>query len=122
MLALAGLYLIGLVILWGLAIHNLFIDYAGREAVALWIVLPLGWTFGFWPMAGSALMALKIWRIQSTLEQVASRARAQGALAEGERAELMSMLVDLAAGESGLPKFVLRPIVRRFCAAAGRSG
>lgn len=121
MLALAGLYVIGLLVLWGLSIHNLFIDYAGKDSIAMWIVLPMAWTFGYWPMAGSMLMALRVRRLQSTLERVATRAREQGSLAVSDRANLMALLVDLAAGESGLPRFVVRPVVRRIVASSAQS-
>ena len=119
MFLLASIYAIGLVVTWWLAIHNLFINYAGRDAIAFWVVLPLAWTLSYWPMAGSLLMAIKIWRMQSTLEAMARRARANDdRLEPADRDELIETLTTLAAQESHVPRFLLRPLVRRFLRAS----
>lgn len=119
LLLFASIYAIGLVVLWWGAIHNLFIDYAGKDAIAFWVVMPLAWTLSYWPMVGSLVTALKVRRLHATLEEIVRRARANdGRLVEADREALLTMLTDLASSESHLPRFIVRPLMRRFLAAS----
>lgn len=107
------IYLLGIVITFGLSIWFLFIDYAGKDWVPLLIVMPFGWLLGFWPMAGSILMVFKIRRIQNSLDDMARRARANGGtLVESDRRELSDMAIEVISSETGLPRFLSRKAAR----------
>jgi hypothetical protein len=111
------IYIAGIVLSAGLSIWYLLIDYAGKDWVALLLVMPFAWTFSYWPAVGSIMMILKVRRLQGHFEEVAGRARANdGKLVESDTQDLKDMAVEMAAKETGLPRFIARGIVRRYIA------
>jgi hypothetical protein len=111
------IYIAGIVLSAGLSIWYLLIDYAGKDWVALLLVMPFAWIFSYWPTLGSIMMILKVRRLQGYFEEIARRARANdGNLVESDKQDLMDMAVEMAAKETGLPRFIARAIVRRYIA------
>jgi hypothetical protein len=100
------IYIAGIVLSAGLSIWYLVIDYAGKDWVALLLVMPFAWTFSYWPTVGSIMMILKVRRLQGYFEEIARRARANdGNLVESDKQDLMDMA-----------RFIARAIVRRYIA------
>lgn len=103
------IYLLGILITFGVSIWFLFIDYAGKDWLALLIVMPFAWLLSYWPMAGSFLMIIKLRRIQNSLDEIACRARQNsGQLVESDRRELVEVAVEMAVNETGMPRFLAR--------------
>lgn len=118
------LYVAGLVVLWGWAIAKVSAGLE-RDDVALVIVLPLAWTFSYFPMLGSLLLAVRMRSIQRVLADMHQRVRAGGRPTAEERKEIEETFTTLAASENGLPEFLVRPVVRRILrvlAAQARDG
>ena len=104
---------------WSLAGFN---AGAPRDDWALMIVLPAAWIISFWPMFGTLVMIQKIWTVQSLIERIGDRIAMEGVADSKDLAELEDIGTSLAARENGLPKFIVRPLVRRALVriAAGR--
>jgi len=110
--ALVVLYVAGVVGLgvWSLA-HLLGGTVTTQNAAAV-IVVPLAWTFGFWPFVGPLLVARRVLRLQKLLEEYGAR-RASGGPTDEPAAELEDTLTLLAAQENHVPERLARFIVRR---------
>jgi len=116
---LAGIvYVAGTVILLYWSVSG-YLGGAEKENWALMIVLPAAWIISFWPTYASLLLAYKIWNIQDTLERIGDSIRATGSADRKDMTELAEIGTELAAEESGIPQFIIRPFVRRFLARAG---
>lgn len=102
---------IGLVGSWSLG-HVLGGTVTSENAAGV-IVFPLAWIFGFWPAVMPLLLALRIWRLQSTLERYCERRAAGLSTAEPEQ-DLEDTITQLAMQENGVPERFVRPFVRRF--------
>jgi hypothetical protein len=89
---------------------------APREDWALMIVLPAAWIISFWPMFGTLVMIRKIWSVQGLLERIGERIEADGAADAKDLTELEDIGARLAATESRLPEFIVRPFVRKALA------
>jgi hypothetical protein len=109
---LVGLYLLGLLLVWGWSLSHLLGGTATRDNLALVLVLPLAWTFSYWPTLGSLLAAWKIWRLQKTLEAWCER-KALGLPADLPEQEIEDALTHLAAAENGIPERWARWLVRK---------
>lgn len=109
----AVVYILGLVGLAGWSIHG-FLTGAPREDWALMIVLPLAWTFSYWPMLGSLIMISRIRGLQRTLEGIGAELEAGVSPSPERLQELEDVGTHLAARENRLPEFILRPIIRRL--------
>jgi hypothetical protein len=108
-----ALYLLGLLLVWGWSLSHLLGGTATRDNLALVLVLPLAWTFSYWPMLGSLLAAWKIWRLQRTLEAFCER-KALGLPADLPEQEIEDALTHLVAAENGIPERWARRLVRRI--------
>ena len=116
------LYIAGLVGLGWWSLTGLF-GGAPKEDWALLIVLPLAWLFSFWPIMGSLLVALRWRSFIRGLEEVDSRLKSGQAVQSETRAELVETLVELAAKENGVPRFIARRFVEKAVEqAATRAG
>ncbi len=107
------IHLLGMVLIGGWSLSHVVggtVDYDNAAGV---IVFPLAWTFGFWPTVLPVLLAHRVWRLQSTLEQFHQR-RAVGASTAEQKRELEDTLTLLAAHENGIPERWVRPFVRRI--------
>jgi hypothetical protein len=112
---LVALYLLGLLLIGGWSLGHLLGGTATRENLALVLVLPLAWTFGYWPMMGSLLLAWKLWRLQATLETWLER-KALGLPTDSPEQELEDTLTLLLAHENGIPERWARRLVRKVSA------
>ena len=105
-------YVAGLIGLAWWSLTGLF-GGAPKEDWALMIVLPLAWLFSFWPIVGSLLLALK-WRgLMKSLDTVDARLRSGESVRPDTRTEVVDALVDLAARENGVPRFVARRFIEK---------
>jgi hypothetical protein len=111
------LYLLGLLLVWGWSLSHLFGGTATRDNLALVLVLPLAWTFSYWPMVGSLLAAWKVWRLQKTLETWAER-KAVGLPTELPEQEIEDVLTRLMAEENHIPERWARRLVRKLIGVA----
>ena len=93
---LVGLYLLGILLIGGWSLAHLMGGTATRENLAAILVLPLAWTFGYWPVMGSWVLAWKLWRLQATLETWAER-KALGLPVDASEQELEDTLTLLLA-------------------------
>ena len=110
----------GIVLVWGWSLSHLLGGTATTENLALVLVLPLAWTFGYWGVVGPLFVAWRIQRLPGLVESVAER-RAAGAPPSPEQAqELEDTLVNLAAEENHLPERLVRPFVRKLLTRIGR--
>jgi hypothetical protein len=109
---LVGLYLLGLLLVWGWSLSHLLGGTATRDNLALVLVLPLAWTFSYWPTLGSLLAAWKIWRLQKTLEAWCER-KSLGLPADLPEQEIEDALTHLVAAENGIPERWARWLVRK---------
>lgn len=116
--ALVGVYLVGIALVGGWSLGHVLGGTVDLENAADVIVLPLAWTFGFWPTVVPILLAVRVWRLQATLEDYCAR-RAAGVSTAAPEAELEDTLTGLAARENGVPERFVRPLVRRFLRSAG---
>jgi len=107
------LYLLGIVLVGSWSLGHVFGGTVSSENAAGVIVFPLAWIFGFWPTVMPVLIAIRIWRLQSTLEQYCERRAAGVSTAEPE-AEIEDTITLLAVEENGIPERFVRPFVRRF--------
>lgn len=97
-----------------------FILGAPRENWALMIVLPAAWIISFWPVYGSLLIAYKLWSVQDTLERIGETIKASGQAEGRDLKELENIGAKLASDDTGIPEFILRPVIRRLLARAAR--
>ena len=67
---LTSLYVVGLIAIVAMSIWYLFIDYAGRDWIAFWIVMPFAWALGFWPTVLPVLSAIKVRRLMRTMDSL----------------------------------------------------
>ena len=111
-IGLVALYVAGLVGLGWWSLAGLLGD-APKEDWALLIILPLAWLFSYWPTVGSLVVALR-WRgLMRSLGEIQQRLE-NGQTAQPEaRADIVETLVELAAKENGVPRFVVRRFVER---------
>lgn len=91
---------------------------APREDWALMIVLPAAWIISFWPMFGTLMMIWKIRTIWGLLERTGERIETVGAVDAKNLRELEEIGTRLVAKENGLPRFIIRPLVRKALAMA----
>jgi len=115
--ALVITYLLGLLLIWGWSLSHLLGGTATRDNLALVLVLPLAWTFGYWPMVGSSLAAWKVWCLQKALETWAGR-RAAGLAADLPEREIEDVLTRLVVDENDIPEKWARRVVRKLMSAA----
>lgn len=97
-----------------------FILGAPRENWALMIVLPAAWIISFWPLYGSLVIAYKMWTIQDTIERIGETIKASGSADEADLKELEDIGAKLASSETGIPEFLVRPLIRKLLARASR--
>jgi hypothetical protein len=111
------LYLIGIVLVWGWSLAHLLGGTATRDNLALVIVLPLAWTFSYWPMVGSLVLAWKFHRLQFVVQDWAER-RSLGLPTDGPAQDVEDTLTLMLVQEYPLPERWARKLVRRFLLAA----
>jgi hypothetical protein len=117
-----AIYGIGIVLVWGWSLSHLLGGTATRENLALVLVLPLAWTFSYWPMVGSALLAWRVHRLSGVLQNWAQR-RALGLPADAPAQELEDTLTLMLVHENPIPERWARRLVRRALGAlAQRTG
>jgi hypothetical protein len=109
---LVGLYLLGILLIGGWSLAHLMGGTATRENLAAILVLPLAWTFGYWPVMGSWVLAWKVWRLQATLETWVER-KSLGLPVDAPEQELEDTLTLLLAHENGIPERWARRLVRK---------
>lgn len=109
---LLALYLVGAVLVIGWSLSHVLGGTVTAENAAGVIVFPLAWLFGFWPTVMPILLAARVWRLQSTLEDYCTR-RAAGLASDAPARELEDTLTLLAAEENGVPERFVRPFVQR---------
>jgi len=97
-----------------------FIFGAPRENWALMIVLPAAWIISFWPVYGSLLIAYKVWTIGDTLDRVGEMIKTSGSADKKDLKELEDLGIKLASGETGIPEFIVRPLIRKLIARLSR--
>jgi hypothetical protein len=110
-------YVAGLVLIWGWSLSRLYAPVPGQD-LALVLVAPLAWTFGFFPVVGPLVVVLRLRAFGRTLGDVQARVRSGLPPDPAHLAELEDVLTTLAANENGIPEFVARRVVRRVIAAA----
>jgi hypothetical protein len=110
---LLAIYLAGIAIVGGWSLSHVLGGTVTRENGAGVIVFPLAWAFGFWPTVMPMLLAARVWRLQSLLEQYVAR-RAAGVSTEAPEQELEDTVTVLVAHENGIPERLARWLVRRF--------
>jgi hypothetical protein len=115
----AFVYATGTLLLLYWSVSGFFFG-APRENWPLMIVLPAAWIISFWPIYGSMLVAYKVWTIQDTLQRVGDTIEAAGSADKKDLKELEDLGTRLAAGESGIPEFIVRPMIRRLIARVNR--
>lgn len=119
-LKLLVVYLVGAVIVVGWSLSHVLGGTVTSENAAGVIVFPLAWLFGFWPTVMPLMLAHRVWRLQSTLEEYCRRR--QAGISAGEQLdELEDTFTLLAAEENGIPERWVRPFVRRFLRAAQKA-
>jgi len=113
----AAIYIVGGIALaiWSL---SAFAGGAPREDWALMIVLPLAWTFSFWPAYGSLTMLYRARAAEGTLRRVVEQLRSSTTPDSADVAELEDYATQLIARENRLPAFIVRPLVRKGLARA----
>lgn len=116
-LKLLAIYLVGIALVGGWSLLHVTGGTVTRENLAGIIVFPLAWIFGYWPTVLPAVLAYRVWRLQSTLEQLCER-RSLGLSTADQEGELEDTLTTLAAEENGIPERWARPFVRRLLSAA----
>ncbi|HEY8494233.1 MAG TPA: hypothetical protein VIN04_10095 [Myxococcota bacterium] len=109
---LVALYVVGALVIGGWSLEHLLGGTVTRENAALVLVLPLAWMFGFWPTVVPIVLAHRLWRLQSHLEELMLQRRMGLSTGAAER-ELEDTLVMLAAHENGIPERWARRLVRR---------
>jgi hypothetical protein len=114
---LLALYLIGMLLVWSWSLSHLLGGTATRENLALVLVLPLAWTFSYWPMLGSLILAWKAHRLSSILQDWA-RCRSLGLPADAPEQQIEDMLTLLVAQENPIPARWARKLVRHALRAA----
>jgi hypothetical protein len=107
------LYGAGVMLVAGWSLSHVVGGTVTHENAAGVIVFPLAWTFGFWPTVVPMLLAHRIWRLQSTLDQFRQR-QAIGASTAEPMQDLEDTITALAAHENGIPERWVRPYVRRL--------
>lgn len=105
-------YLAGVLLVAGWSLSHVVGGTVTHENAAGVIVFPLAWTFGFWPTVVPMLLAHRIWRLQSTLDQFLER-QAIGASTAEPMQDLEDTIAALAAHENGIPGRWILPFVRR---------
>lgn len=95
---------------------------APREDWALMIVLPMAWLFSYWPMLGSLLTIARIRSIQRTVEGIAAQLDTGLDPSPERLRELEDMGTVLAARENRVPRFLVRPFIRKALNQAARNG
>ncbi len=111
-LKLVALYGVGLVAIWAWALGHWFGGTVTAENAADVIVFPLAWTFGFWPVVMPLLVARRIWRLQSVVEELGTRAAA-GVSTDDQEQEIEDTLTLLAMEENPIvPERFARRLVR----------
>jgi hypothetical protein len=109
---LLAIHLLGALLIGGWSLAQVLAGAVTRENAAGVIVFPLAWIFGFWPTVVPIVLAHRIWRLRSTLEEICRR-RAAGLPSAEQEGELEDALTLLAAQENGVPERWVRPFVRR---------
>lgn len=112
-----ALYVAGILVVGGWSLGHVVSGTVTAENAAGVIVFPLAWIFGYWPVVGPLLLAWKIWRLQSVLEEYCARRASGVSTAEQER-ELEDAVTLLAMEENGIPERFARRLVRRAVGAA----
>ncbi|HEY5657881.1 MAG TPA: hypothetical protein VIY27_08830 [Myxococcota bacterium] len=110
-----AIYALGVPILGGWSALQLMRGVA-REDLALVIVLPLAWPFGFFPIVTPLLIAIRMRAIQKLVEQAHQRMQAGVPPSEEQVAELADYFTRLAASENAIPEFLARRLVRKAIA------
>lgn len=113
---LVALYVVGALVIGGWALEHLLGGTVTRENAALVLVLPLAWLFGFWPTVVPIVLAHRLWRLPSRLEELMLQRR-MGCPTDAAERELEDTLVALAARENGIPERWARRLVRRAARA-----
>lgn len=114
---LLAIYVLGALLVIGWSLSHVLGGSVTTENAARVIVFPFAWLFGYWPTVMPAVLAHRIWRLQSTLETWCDR-RAAGVSTAEQEGEFEDTLTLLAVQENGVPERFVRPLVRRFLAAA----
>lgn len=114
---LLAVYFAGILIVGGWSLGHVFGGTVTADNAAEVIVFPLAWIFGFWPVVGPLLLAWKVWRLQSVLQEYCAR-RASGVSTAEQEQELEDTVTLLAMEENGIPERFARPLVRRALGAA----
>jgi hypothetical protein len=109
-------YVTGLVLVWGWSLSRLYAPVPDQD-LALVLVAPLAWTFGFFPVVGPLVVVLRLRGMRRMLEEVHARLRSGLPPEPAHRAELEDALTTPVANENGIPEFVARRVVRRVIAA-----
>ena len=112
-----ALYVVGILIVGGWSLGHVVAGTVTTDNAPAVIVFPLAWIFGYWPVVAPALLAWKIWRLQSVLQEYCAR-RASGVSTAEQEQELEDTVTLLAMEENGIPERFARPLVRRALGAA----
>ena len=82
--------------------------------MAFWIILPLAWTFGYFPILGPILLAVKTRGVMRTLDTIGARVRSGANPTAEQKKEMEDYLTTLAAQENGIPEFLARKLIRKL--------
>lgn len=82
----------------------------------LGVILAVGWVFGYWGILG-AFAFRRRWRaMENILRRVGERVQADADPSPEDVEEIVAVVTEMAAEENGIPRFMLRPIVRKVAA------
>lgn len=107
------IYLLGLAILLVLSYKGLT-DWYSKDMLAIWIVLPIAWLTSYFPMVGGALLLLRMRAFLRSLERIHHHLRGAEAPPLEDTETVVAYLSDLAASENRLPRFLVKPVVRKI--------
>lgn len=107
----AAMYGVGGIVLADLVVTGIC-RRSVREDWVRTIVLPLAWTFSFWPACGSLTILCRARAAEATLRRVVEQLRSSTTPDSAEVGELEDYATQLIAREDRLPAFVVRPLVR----------
>jgi hypothetical protein len=104
-----ALWVVGLLTIVPYAAYRLFF-LAERGEYAFLITIGLFWIFGYWSLVGPLVAACQVRRIARLIRAAKSADELRTLLAD---AGMQDQLLEWAARESNVPKFVLRFLWRR---------